>query len=133
MARDRPARARRRFVHASLTLAGLGLLAGCGIPLTPATRSARLHRIGCLLPGTPAQSAPNLDAFRRGLDEHGMAEGQNVALQLRYWEGRVERLPDLAQIVIVAEVGEAGEQVYRRLGFEPASYAPSLIGLPPTD
>ena len=43
-----------------------------------------------------------------------------------------ERLPDLGQIVIVAEVGEAGERVYRRLGFEPASYGPSLVGLPPT-
>jgi N-acetylglutamate synthase-like GNAT family acetyltransferase len=43
-----------------------------------------------------------------------------------------KRLPDLQQIVIVAGVGEAGEQVYRRLGFEPASYGPSLVGPPPT-
>jgi GNAT superfamily N-acetyltransferase len=42
-----------------------------------------------------------------------------------------KRLPDLDQIVIVAEVGEAGEQVYRRLGFAPASYAPALVGPPP--
>jgi hypothetical protein len=42
-----------------------------------------------------------------------------------------ERLPDLDEIVIVAEVGEAGEQVYRRLGFAAASYAPALVGVPP--
>jgi putative tryptophan/tyrosine transport system substrate-binding protein len=104
MARDRAARSRRQLVRASLTLAGLGLLAGCGIPLAPAARSARLHRIGCLLPGTPAQSAPNLEAFRRGLHEHGLAEGQNVALLLRYWEGRAERLPELADELVRSNV-----------------------------
>ena len=70
------------------------------------------------------QRVDTLEAVRR----RGCASALLTAMAL----DTKERLPDLAQIVIVAEVGEAGEQVYRRLGFEPASYAPSLVGLPPT-
>jgi GNAT superfamily N-acetyltransferase len=43
-----------------------------------------------------------------------------------------ERLPGLRHVVIVAGAGEAGEQVYLRLGFAPASYVPTLVGQPPT-
>src|SRR6185312_3701663 len=39
---------------------------------------------------------PLLDAFRLGLRDLGWVEGQNIVIDYRYAEGRVDRLPDLA-------------------------------------
>jgi putative ABC transport system substrate-binding protein len=37
-----------------------------------------------------------VDAFRRGLRDFGHVEGQNIALEIRWAEGRFERLPEMA-------------------------------------
>jgi putative ABC transport system substrate-binding protein len=50
--------------------------------------------IGYLGGGSPV--APYLAAFRRGLGEAGYVEGQNVAVEYRWAEGRYDRLPALA-------------------------------------
>jgi putative ABC transport system substrate-binding protein len=89
---------RRQFLQGNLALAGLGLLAGCGIPLGPSGQRGELYRVGCLESSTPpsAGGPPTLEAFRQGLREHGYTEGQQVILEVRYSEGRDERLPELA-------------------------------------
>jgi putative ABC transport system substrate-binding protein len=115
---------RRRFLRGSLALAGFGLLSGCGIPFAPSARRGEPYRVGCLLPSPPTSTggAPtheSLEAFRQGLREHGYIEGQNVILEVRYSEGRDERLPELAaelvrlQVDVIMTGGGAGGATHR--------------------
>jgi putative tryptophan/tyrosine transport system substrate-binding protein len=39
---------------------------------------------------------PREKAFLQGLRDHGWIEGQNIVIERRYWENRVQRLPVLA-------------------------------------
>jgi putative tryptophan/tyrosine transport system substrate-binding protein len=52
--------------------------------------------IGYLHYASPGPNAPNVAAFHRGLSETGYVEGQNVAIEYRWAEGRYDRLPALA-------------------------------------
>ena len=90
-----------RLSKAALILAlALGPLAG---PLvSEAQQPARVHRIGGLLPGRPERSL-TVDAFRQGLPELGYVDGQNLAIEYRWAEGKLDRPFDLA-----AELGASG-------------------------
>jgi putative tryptophan/tyrosine transport system substrate-binding protein len=51
--------------------------------------------IGVLSPLSSA-SAAHIEAFRAGLRELGYVEGRNITIELRFAEGVIERLPELA-------------------------------------
>jgi len=53
---------------------------------------ARIGHIG----STASTSAESLKPFRERLRELGYIEGQNISMESRYWDGKVERLPSLA-------------------------------------
>ena len=85
---------RRRFLRGGLALAGLGLLAGCGI-LPPRLQPPQgALRIGHIWAGTAA--ADLRAAFRDQLRELGYAEGHGISIEDRVAGGRPEPLPELA-------------------------------------
>jgi putative ABC transport system substrate-binding protein len=62
------------------------------------------RRIGYLSNTSLAGSAYLLDAFRQGLREFGWVEGQNIAIEYRWAEGRSDRLPGLADELVRLKV-----------------------------
>jgi putative ABC transport system substrate-binding protein len=52
--------------------------------------------IGFLHSGAPGPNAKRLAGFRKGLSDAGFVEGQNVAIEYRWAEGKDDQLPELA-------------------------------------
>src|SRR5438067_7545281 len=73
----------------------LAILAGTAVTLPFAGRAQQrpMPVIGYLC---PTSSDPDVDVFRQGLKETGYIEGQNLAIEYRYAEGNIDRLPALA-------------------------------------
>jgi putative ABC transport system substrate-binding protein len=96
-----------------------GLVAFCltftlGGAIAPAQQPKKVFRIGYLARGNPTSESARSEAIRRGLRELGYIEGQNIAIEYRYAEGKIDRLPELAAElvrlrvdVIVASGGQA--------------------------
>jgi putative ABC transport system substrate-binding protein len=91
------------IIRAALTVVlALGLLAA---PLAAeAQPAAKLARIGWLSPGSTSSHGPFLAAFQEGLRELGYMEGKNIAIEYRWAEGRVDRLPQLVTELIQLKV-----------------------------
>ena len=67
--------------------------------------------IGFLDPTSPDAIADRLRAFRQGLKDTGYVEGENVAIEYRWAENQIDRLPALAaelvrrQVAVIAATG----------------------------
>jgi putative tryptophan/tyrosine transport system substrate-binding protein len=74
------------------------LLAGAmgGWPSAVRAQQKAIPVIGYLGSESPGPFAPFVDAFRHGLSETGYIEGQNLAIEYRWAEGRYDGLPALA-------------------------------------
>jgi putative tryptophan/tyrosine transport system substrate-binding protein len=52
--------------------------------------------VGFLHPASPDTNADRLRAFRQGLKDTGYVEGENMAIEYRWAENQMDRLPALA-------------------------------------
>jgi len=83
-------------------------------PMAARAQQPAMPVIGFLNSASAGPFKQFVDAFRRGLNESGFIEGQNVMIDYRWAEGQYERLPELAAdmvrrnvAVIVATGGAA--------------------------
>src|SRR5262245_52648985 len=73
-------------------------------PLAARAQQPTMAVVGFLVAGAAKTLQTPLAGFRRGLAESGYVEGQNVAIEYRFAEGRVDRLPVLAADLVRREV-----------------------------
>jgi putative ABC transport system substrate-binding protein len=88
------------------------LLLGGGMTAARALRAQKaMPVVGFLSGASPVPTALYVAAFLQGLGETGYIEGQNVAIEYRWAEGRYDRLPTLAadlvdrKVDVIAAVG----------------------------
>jgi len=118
---------RRGFIG---TLAG-GLLAA---PLAAdAQAPAKVPRIGymVLFPLESPEARVNVEAFRQGLRERGYAEGQNIVIEYRSAEGKIDRLSGLAIELVRLKVDliVAGNTPFARAAQQATTTIPIVAGV----
>jgi putative ABC transport system substrate-binding protein len=90
----------------------LALGGAASLPFAARAQQAAMPVIGFLDSGFPAGMTAYLDGFRRGLRETGFTEGQNVAIEYRWAEGRMDQLKafaaELARLPVDVIVGSRG-------------------------
>jgi putative tryptophan/tyrosine transport system substrate-binding protein len=83
-------------------------------PLVARAQQPAMPVVGFLDPRSPEANADRVGAFRQGLKDTGYVEGENVAVDYRWAENQMDRLPSLA-----------AELVRRRVAVIAASGGPS--------
>jgi ABC-type uncharacterized transport system substrate-binding protein len=83
-------------------------------PITARGQQAAMPVVGFLSSASPASWAPFIAGFRKGLNETGFLEGQNVTVEYRWAEGDYNRLSGLAsdlvnrKVAVILAVGGSG-------------------------
>ena len=88
------------LAHGCLLFA-LGFFTPCSLFFAPcssvqAQQPQKIPRIGYLVAQTSFAELPRIEAFRQGLRALGYVEGKNIAIEYRFADGKLERLPEFA-------------------------------------
>src|SRR5262249_6029146 len=84
---------RREFI----ALVGSGV---AGWPLAARAQQQTMPVVGFLDPRSPDGLAERLRGFRQGLKETGFVEGENIAIEYRWADNQMDRLPALANELV---------------------------------
>jgi len=98
------------------------LLGSAFVVLPRVARAQQQPIIGFLSSRSAGESASVVAAFLQGLRERGYVEGQNLAIEYRWADGRYDRLPTLA-----AELVDRHATVIVAVGGEPSALAAKAV------
>lgn len=87
---------RRAFVSGALAL--------LAAPLASEAQQQKVPRIGYVGYATPGSDPAGIAGLRDGLRELGFVENQNILIEYRFAEGKLDRLPDLIRQLISLKV-----------------------------
>jgi putative ABC transport system substrate-binding protein len=74
------------------------------LPSAKAQQPKKVPRLGYLSSSDPATESTRAEAIRLALRERGYIEGQNIAIEYRYAEGKRDRAPELAAELVRLKV-----------------------------
>src|SRR3990172_7267513 len=74
------------------------------VSLAHAQQPKKVSRIGYLSSGDPSGESARAEAIRLALRERGHIEGQNIAIDYRYAEGKLDRFSELAAELVRLKV-----------------------------
>jgi putative ABC transport system substrate-binding protein len=72
--------------------------------IAEAQQPKKVARIGYISSGDPASESNRIEAIRLALRDLGYIEGQNIAIEYRYAEGKQDRFPELAAELVLLKV-----------------------------
>jgi len=93
-----------------------GITVSATWPIAARAQQPVIPVIGFLGGADPIGLAPQIEAFRLGLRDYGYIEGQNIAIEFRWAEGRYDRSPAMA-----------ADLVHRQVAVIVASATPSAV------
>jgi ABC-type uncharacterized transport system substrate-binding protein len=99
MNRRKPAVMGRKTI--TLLLVWLALVS---VRFAEAQQQGKVPRIGFLISSSRASEAARMEGFRDGLRKLGYVEGQNIIIEYRYADGKLNRLPELAAELVRLKV-----------------------------
>ena len=100
----REARGEKKNMKKRITLWMLATLFLANVSLVHAQQPTKVHRIGYLSPTNPATDSSRFEPFRAALRELGYIEGQNIIIEYRYAEGKIDRYPEVAAELVRLKV-----------------------------